>query len=368
MKLFTNYTNFTSILLRVIMKKEVSLFFIFILLCLAFLLAKCKSPVSNNNVNRGTVDTVDIFAYNQRLGAGINMGNALEAPQEGDWGVTIQKEYFSIIKEAGFSNIRIPVRWSAHTAVDSPYTINSSFLNRVSWAVNMALSKELLPIINIHHFNELMENPGREKERFLSIWRQLSKHFEAYSLDLAFEILNEPHDNLTPQLWNQYLVEGLAVIRENNPERPVIIGTANWGGLSALSELTLPEDDNIIFTFHYYEPFHFTHQGAEWVDGSSDWMGTTWRDNSDQVQEIVADFNRVENWAAQNEVPVFVGEFGAYSKADETSRMLWTKRVRIEAERRDFSFAYWEFCSGFGAYNDNSGQWRDYLLAALIGN
>jgi len=45
---------------------------------------------------------------------GINIGNALEAPREGEWGVYIRDEYFRIIKEAGFDTVRIPIKWSAH--------------------------------------------------------------------------------------------------------------------------------------------------------------------------------------------------------------------------------------------------------------
>ena len=161
-------------------------------------------------------------------------------------------------------------------------------------------------------------------------------------------------------------MELVEIIRKNNPDRPIIIGTANWGGLSALSDLKLPDDDKLILTMHYYEPFEFTHQGAEWVDGSGDWMGTTWRNRASQVQNIVSDFITIDQWAKKNNVPVFIGEFGAYGKADSTSRHLWTERVREEAEARNFSWSYWEFCSGFGAYNAQIGEWRKFLLTALI--
>jgi endoglucanase len=40
--------------------------------------------------------------------------------------------------------------------------------------------------------------------------------------------------------------------------------------------------------------------------------------------------------------------------------------VRGEAERRGFAWAYWEFGSGFGAYDPEAGAWRDELLRALL--
>jgi len=199
----------------------------------------------------------------------MNLGNALEAPNEGDWGVILKESYFQAIKTAGFTSIRLPVRWSAHAKETPPYTIDPHFFARVDWAVHQALSRKLLLVLNIHHYEALMENPTTQKARFLGLWTQIAEHYQNSPPELLFEILNEPHGNLTPSLWNLLLADALSVIRRSNPARTVIIGTANWGGLGALDYLTIPaEEQNAIVTIHYYEPFHFTHQGAEWVAGS----------------------------------------------------------------------------------------------------
>ena len=73
-----------------------------------------------------------------------------------------------------------------------------------------------------------------------------------------------------------------------------------------------------------------------------------------------------QEWAKKNNRPVFLGEFGAYEKADMTSRAKWTAAVVKEAESRGFSWAYWEFASGFGAYDRDKKAWRDPLLHGLI--
>jgi hypothetical protein len=83
---------------------------------------------------------------NKLLGRGVNLGNALEAPHEGEWGVTLKEEYFQIIKDAGFNSVRLPVRWSSHAPMEPPYTIEPKFFDRVDWAVNCALSRNL-PVI-----------------------------------------------------------------------------------------------------------------------------------------------------------------------------------------------------------------------------
>lgn len=76
-------------------------------------------------------EIVDVFAINKRLGRGVNLGNALEAPAEGDWGVTLEAEYFQLIAEQGFDSVRIPIRWSAHASQNEPYHISRSFFDRV---------------------------------------------------------------------------------------------------------------------------------------------------------------------------------------------------------------------------------------------
>ncbi|MBN1411034.1 MAG: cellulase family glycosylhydrolase [Spirochaetales bacterium] len=91
--------------------------------------------------------------------SGINLGNALEAPNEGEWGVTLQSDYFVKIRSAGFNYLRIPIKWSNHALTSAPYTIDSTFLSRVDWAVANALSNNLIPIINIHHYDEIMTDP-----------------------------------------------------------------------------------------------------------------------------------------------------------------------------------------------------------------
>ncbi len=330
------------------------------------MLACSNSPSESKSEEPGEEEWLTASEMSQKIGRGINLGNALDAPNEGDWGVVLQEEYFRLIKNAGFNSVRIPIRWSAHARADSPFTIDRTFFDRVDWAVQQAFNNQLLAIINIHHFVEINADPAAQKQRFLSLWQQIAEHYRSYSPNLLFEILNEPHDQLTPELWNTFLAEALAVIRQSNPKRTVIVGTANWGGIDALPQLVLPEDAYLILTFHYYQPFHFTHQGASWVAGSEAWLGTQWLGTREEKSNIQKDFDSVQQWAFQQKVPVFMGEFGAYHKADLASRVRWTSFVAREAEKRGFSWAYWEFCSGFGIYDPQTGSWLTELKNALI--
>lgn len=308
----------------------------------------------------------DVFAANARLGRGVNLGNALEAPREGEWGVTLEADDFRLIAEAGFDSIRLPTRWSAHAATEAPYTIEPAFFERVTWAIDQAMSRGLNVVLNIHHYDELFKDPQGQEARFLALWRQIAARYAGYPDTLYFEVANEPHD-IGAATWNAAQAKAIAAIRETNPTRWLIVTPVDWSSHRRLQDLQLPEDDQrLIVTFHYYLPFEFTHQGAEWVAGTDKWLGRTWTASTSERQSVMFDLDRAARWGKEHGRPIYLGEFGAYSKADMESRALWTAYVARQAEQRGMSWAYWEFRAGFGVYDYTARQWRKSLLKALL--
>jgi endoglucanase len=294
------------------------------------------------------------------------MGNMLEAPNEGEWGLRVQEEYFDLVKQAGFDFVRLPVRWNTHAEESEPYAIDPTFFDRVDEVVDWSLERGLTIIVDFHHYEEMMSDPWGNEERFLAIWKQVAEHYKDYPSNVLFELLNEPNDQLNASLWNQYLAEALKVVRETNPTRDVVIGPASWNAYDWVSTLDIPGDPHLIVTFHYYLPFQFTHQGAEWVQGSDPWLGTSWDATDAEKAEITSHFDSVTDWAERQNIRILLGEFGAYSKADMASRVRWTEFVSREAERHRFAWSYWELASGFGIYDPHAKIWREDLLKALI--
>jgi aryl-phospho-beta-D-glucosidase BglC (GH1 family) len=302
------------------------------------------------------------------LGRGINLGNALESPQEGEWGVTLKEEYFEKIKAAGFDSVRIPVRWSAHAAATAPYRIDPKFFERVDWAVRQALQRRLIPVLNMHHYEEIFNEPDKHGERFLALWRQIAEHYKDFPPELVLELLNEPHAKLTAEKWNRLLAEAIVVVRRTNPTREIVVGPVGWNSINDLASLELPNDDkHLIVTVHYYSPMQFTHQGAHWTGAEAQkWLGTKWTGAKAEQRAVVRDLDKALTWAVEHRRPLYLGEFGAYNKADLESRARWTRFVAEEAVKRKMGFAYWEFCSGFGAYDPQKNQWIEPLKAALV--
>lgn len=199
------------------------------------------------------------------IGKCVNMANMLEAPREGAWGSPIADDDFSIIKAAGFATVRIPVSWSTHAQQSAPYTIDPAFLGRVHHVVDLATAAGLNVMLNVHNYDELTADPAANAARFAGLWRQIAASFAAAPTSVWFELLNEPHDKLTDANLSATLAPALAAVRASNPTRPVVIGGQSWSSLKSLDTLTLPNDPNVVPTFHYYDPFAFTHQGATWI-------------------------------------------------------------------------------------------------------
>ena len=153
-------------------------------------------------------------------------------------------------------------------------------------------------------------------------------------------------------------------MRETHPERTVIAGPARRNTIAGLDALELPDDEHLVVTIHYYLPFEFTHQGAAWIDGTDDWLGTTWGEEAER-ERVRADLAFAAEWARSRGRELFLGEFGALDTTDPRDRVEWTELVRGEAERLGLAWAYWDFSTGFGAYDLEAGAWLAPLRDAL---
>jgi endoglucanase len=313
-----------------------------------------------------------MFDFNKTLGKGINLGNVFEAPSETEWGNPFRDDYMSRIKSQGFGHVRMPIRWDvpARAQMTSPFTVNATFLARVKYVVDLAIKEDMKIIINMHHHDDLFANPAANKARFLSQWQQIASYFKDYPNDkLIFEVLNEPHGQISPELWNVYFADALAEIRKTNAKRPVLMGTAEYGGIAGIFKLVPPNDPNIIVSVHYYNPFNFTHQGADWVGtDAKNWLGTKWNDTQEERDAVKSEVEALIDFSKRTNIPIHMGEFGAYSTADMASRARWTTYIARYFESIGFSWAYWEWSAGFGIFNPSSNTYNSPLVNALIKN
>jgi endoglucanase len=224
-------------------------------------------------------------------------------------------------------------------------------------------------ILDEHDFDVCSQDVGACRAKLSAFWQQVAPRYARAPRNVAFELLNEPHDQLNGEAWNDLLEQLLGVVRQSNPTRIVIVGPTHWNSLADLPLLRLPPDRNLLVTFHYYEPFHFTHQGATWAgDEVKALHGITWGTEQDRAV-VHADFDKVAAWSAANQRPVLLGEFGAFDKSGTPLdlRVAYIGAVRSEAERHGFGWAYWQFEGDFIVWDMARQQWIEPILHALIG-
>jgi len=328
----------------------------------------------------------------------VNLGNGLDAPKEGEWGVVLGENHFKLAKAGGFDHVRLPVRFSAYAAAAAPYTIDETFFKRVDWAIAQALAQGLSIILDVHHYNELMEKPDQHAPRLIGMWQQIAKRYASQPDGVIFEILNEPCKELKPEKLNPLYSEIIKLIRATNPTRLIMADSYFWANTEQLVNLDLPADPNVIAHFHMYQPILFTHQGAPWMEpefGTTgvifpgppekapvltpgaqkvDWVRGWFAGygalaaarNPSGPATLRAEFDRASDYAATKGHRVYLGEFGAIDKADMASRVRFLTGVREEAESRGIAWCYWDDGGSFQLMKPKENAWVEPIKKALL--
>lgn len=350
---------------------------------------------------RAAAIELDPFEQAKRLGKGINLANYLEAPKEGEWGVKLEEHHFKIIKEAGFDTIRVPINWSGNAQKKQPYKVNESFFIRIDWIILNAKRNSLNVVLCFHNYYEIYYYPKKHTERFISIWKQIAQRYENCDSSLYYELLNEPCNMITPDVWNSMSAETIGEIRKIDPFHTIILSGALWGSSEGLLDLEIPSGEkNVICTYHTYTPLEFTHQGVDYAQENTyrylkniSWPGPPekqvqipaklkgisyyqkwfsayntlpYENNPAGPEPLLNELDLAYNWSKERNVPVWLGEFGVTENADITSRMNWMKFIVTEAEKREIPWAYWGLSSSCGIYDLDKEKWEDSLLEALI--
>lgn len=294
----------------------------------------------------------------------INMGNALEADYEGEWGYTIRERDFQTIANAGFDTVRIPVRWDLKTSPRAPHTIDPALMQRVIDVVGQAQNAGLGVVLDVHHYRDLMADAGPQSERFLAIWAQISQAFAAAPPTVYFELLNEPTDANMGELNGLY-ARALKIIRRTNPTRAVMMGGNRWSSIDTLGDIRFPRDPYLVATYHDYGPHEFTHQGASW-DENAPPLGRKWGSRAD-IAEMNETITRARAFKDRTGLPVFVGEFGVINEVPVRERAAWIKARRIAMESAGLSWCAWDFSGAFSSYDMSRERWKPQILDALTG-
>jgi endoglucanase len=296
---------------------------------------------------------------------GINLGNTLDAPNEGDWALPAQESFMAAFKNAGFKHVRIPVTWQEHVGQSAPYEIDADFLARVEEIVDWALAQDLYVILNAHHEGWLKNDysSASNQSRFDNIWTAVAAHFKNKPAKLMYEMLNEPN-GMTMANVNELNKRVLDIIRAENPNRLVVFSGNGFTPVDSLLGAEIPNvsDKFLIGNFHSYDPWGFAGQCQQ-----------SWGTDADRValRDI---YIRASDWAVVNQIPVMVNEFGAakYDFTQPENICDLTERLDYLAEHvslmSEFGVAgsFWDDGGSFSSYDRANNSWgpeKDVLVA-----
>jgi len=306
------------------------------------------------------------------------------------------EEDVKYIKSIGFDHIRLPIdeeqMWDEEGNQEKEaFTLLE---NAVSWCQKHHLKVIVdLHILRSHHFNAkekpLWTDP-KEQEKFFDLWKQLSEVLNKYPTDLvAYELMNEAVAD-DSELWNNLFNKALAAIRKLEPNRTIIVGSNRWQSVDTFADLKIPENDpNIILSFHYYDPFLFTHYKTPWTDlksydGPANYPGVILKKG--KVKKFKGDAKKVaEKWAGksfdaahfQNHIQqaidrakelnlaLYCGEFGAYHTTCEKDRLKWFEDLVGIFKKNGIGYANWNYKSSeFGLIN-NDGSKNEEMIEII---
>jgi endoglucanase len=308
------------------------------------------------------------------------------------------KDDMDFISASGFDHVRIPIdeeqMWDS--AGDKEAEAFSLLHNSILWAAQNKLRVIVdLHILRSHYFNAKVKPLWTEpaaQEWFFQCWRDLSGELSKYPVAMvAYELMNEPVAD-DPDEWNVVFSKALAIVRETEPQRKIVIGSNMWQSAHTFKFLKIPADDkNIILSFHFYSPHLLTHYKATWTpmkdyEGPVYYPGLIVKDedlidlpgellqiiksqqgiyNRDTLEQMMREPIEV---AASLGLPLYCGEWGCLPTIADSSRYQWYKDMKHILEKNKISWANWDYKGGFGIINGSVDSPYHELINILTGD
>ena len=322
-------------------------------------------------------------AQETQFNKGINLTGWFQVNHPGEIHFTkYTKEDLEDIKSLGVDVIRLPINLHSMTYGAPNHELHPLFLNFLNKVIDWCEELDIHLILDNHTFDPAVNTDPNIGEILIPVWQNMAEEFKDRSELIYYEILNEPH-GISDEVWNNIQIEVIDAIREIDTVHTIVVGPAGWNSYNNLDEMPIYDDDNLIYTFHFYDPFLFTHQGASWTDPSlvplsgvpfpynsntmpsvpSELAGT-WVESALNEYNNTGTISRVRElidiavqFKEERNVPIFCGEFGVYiNNAPKIDRILWYNIVRTYFEARGIAWTNWDYHGGFGLYEEGGSD------------
>ena len=333
-----------------------------------------------------------------KLQKGINLGGYLSqcVHTKEHYDSFLSEDDYRHISEMGFDHVRLPIDYNVLETeqgdiIEAGYQyVDSAISNAKKYHLDIIIDLHKafgydFNNANVNENNTLFTNPALQT-RFINLWKTIAARYAAYE-HVAFELLNEVVEDENASLWNELINKVVPAIREIAPANPIIYGGIRWNSATTLCMLDKPKYDNIIYTFHFYEPLIFTHQKAPWVLGMDMERTVAYPDSMDHYREISKTLTMQGDVVieAKSEtmgpeflqeviqsgidaakdagVRLYCGEFGVIDRAPAADTLRWFTDVEKVFCKHNIGFALWSYkLMDFGFTDPHMDPVREDLL------
>lgn len=358
-------------------------------LSLLLLLSSCMTS------NKNAPDHNDKFEINR----GLNVSHWLSQTtiRGEERAAYMSAKDFAKIAEMGFDHVRIPI--DEEHLWDEEGKQNRDAFDLLHKAISWSFENDLRVIVDLHvlrshHFNStdirLWKDP-QAQEQFWGFWKELSDELIQYPVNkLAYELMNEAVAE-NPEDWNKLIAKGIKIVRVNEPDRIIVVGSNKWQQVGTFKDLKVPEDDpNLILSFHFYNPMVFTHYLAPWTDALREYTGELtypgypvdtavykeypaevvqklMESNADWGTDLMeSEFRKAKKVADQYNLPLYCGEFGCFPTTSLELRHAYYKDIISVFDNLGIVWTHWNYKNDFPVVDAESLEPIEQIVSALI--
>jgi len=278
-------------------------------------------------------------------------------------------------KTLGADVIRVPVPFH-NFLINKNNKIEPKLFAYLDEVAAWAVKNQIYLIIDNHSFHPVNSTDPKIEKILIPVWEQIARHFKDYGEYIIYEVLNEPH-GIPDEIWNKIQGNAIKAIRKHDKKHSIIVGGTNYNSIEKMLKVPAYKDNNLIYTFHFYDPHLFTHQGASWNSPSLEplkdlpfpaaegfstsihesFKGTwveealKYYEHDSKLTKLSETLQKAADFSKERDVPVFCGEFGVYMlQCPSNDRAKWYKFVCEELLKLNISWTCWDYFGGFGIF------------------
>jgi len=287
----------------------------------------------------------------------------------------------------GVDHIRLPIDYPVLEDDTNPFHYLEEGFDVIHRLVDWCKSASLNVVLDLHKApgysfnNKAQDNvfftDKTAQKRFVSLWQEFAKRFKNEGDNVIFEIINEivdPHG----ETWNDIAREAITAIREIDQSRYILLGGPFYNAVKGLATLEIYDDQRVLYNFHFYEPFLFTHQQASWthlknmtdyqpypgkvVDQAEEKSGATVYDIA-FLEKMLAPAIK---FAKRHNKQLYCGEYGAIENANLECRVNYIRDVNQLLDKYGIGRAVWTYKKmSFTSIDEQGNPVCDRLVKAL---